>query len=99
MWTISLDTEYNNHLHAYGQQLCLIQIYDGTRSIAIDPFGIKDEVLRNLFEDRDVLKIMYDAPSDISLLVNAKNITIKSILDLRQGVELLEYDKKDLHSG
>ena len=95
---LALDTEANNHRYAYGQQLCLIQIYDGIRSIIVDPLNIKTGTLRNLFENRDVLKIMYDAPSDISLLVNSKNMTIKSILDLRPGVELLEYEKKDLHS-
>ena len=95
---IALDTEGNSHLYAYGQQLCLIQVNDGTNSIVIDPYDIKDKTLRNLFENRDILKIMYDAPSDISLLVNTKNMTINSILDLRPGVELLEYDKKDLHS-
>ncbi len=95
---LALDTEANNHLYAYGQKLCLIQIYDGTNSIIVDPYNIDDETLRNLFENRDILKIMYDAPSDISLLVNSKNMTIKSILDLRPGVELLEYEKKDLHS-
>jgi len=95
---IALDTEANNHMYAYGQQLCLIQIYDGIRSILVDPLKIKSGTLRNLFENRDILKIMYDSPSDISLLVNSKNITIKSILDLRPGVELLEYEKKDLHS-
>lgn len=95
---LALDTEANNHRYAYGQQLCLIQIYDGIRSIIVDPLNIKTGTLRNLFENRDILKIMYDAPSDISLLVNSKNMTIKSILDLRPGVELLEYEKKDLHS-
>lgn len=95
---IALDTEANNHLYAYGQQLCLIQIYDGTNSIIVDPYNIDDETLRNLFENRDILKIMYDAPNDISLLVNSRNMTIKSILDLRPGVELLNYKKKDLHS-
>ena len=95
---IALDTEANNHRYAYGQQLCLIQIYDGTSSIIVDPYKIEDETLRNLFENRDILKIMYDAPNDISLLVNSKNMTIKSILDLRPGVELLKYERKDLHS-
>ena len=95
---IALDTEANNHRYAYGQQLCLIQIYDGTRTVIVDPVNIKSGTLRNLFENRDILKIMYDSPNDISLLVNSKNITIKSILDLRPGVELLDYAKKDLHS-
>ncbi len=95
---IALDTEANNHRYAYGQQLCLIQIYDGTSSIIVDPFNIENETLRNLFENRDILKIMYDAPNDISLLVNSKNLTIKSILDLRPGGEVLKYEKNDLHS-
>ena len=95
---IALDTEANNHMYAYGQKLCLIQIYDETSSIIVDPYSIEDDILRNLFENRDILKIMYDAPNDISLLVNSKNMTIKSILDLRPGVELLKYEKKDLHS-
>jgi ribonuclease D len=95
---IALDTEANNHRYVYGQQLCLIQIYDGTRSIIVDPYNIEDQALRNLFENRDILKIMYDAPNDISLLVNSRNMTIKSILDLRPGVELLKYEKRDLHS-
>jgi ribonuclease D len=95
---IALDTEANNHMHAYGQQLCLIQVYDGTSSIIIDPNNIEDATLRNFFESRGILKVMYDASNDISLLVNSKNITIKSILDLRPGVELLKYGKQDLHS-
>ncbi len=95
---IALDTEGNQDRHAYGKQLCLIQIYDGKNCVIIDPYHIDDSLLAVLFENRNILKVMYDAPNDISLLVNTKNIYIKSILDLRPGVELLEYDKKDLHS-
>jgi ribonuclease D len=93
-----LDTEANNHRYAYGQQLCLVQIYDGTSCIIVDPYRIEKKTLRSLFENRDILKLMYDAPSDISLLVNTLNMTIKSILDLRPAIELLEYGKRDLHS-
>ena len=96
--TIALDTEANNHRYAYGQQLCLVQVYDGTSGIIIDPLKIRTGTLRNLFENRDILKIMYDAPNDISLLVNSLGVTINSILDLRPAVELLDYAKKDLHS-
>lgn len=95
---IALDIESNQDMHAYGKQLCLIQIYDSKNNIIVDPYHIDDSLLAVLFEDRNILKVMYDAPSDISLLVNTKNIYIKSILDLRPGVELLDYDKKDLHS-
>jgi len=95
---LALDTEANMHRYAYGVQLCLIQIFDGINSVIIDPFKIDNQTLKILFENRDVLKIMYDAPNDISLLKNANNIDLKSIIDLRPGVELLNYDRKDLHS-
>jgi ribonuclease D len=41
---------------------------------------------------------MYDAGSDLSLLKNTSNIEMKSILDLRPAVTLLNYEKQDLHS-
>ncbi len=95
---IALDTEANMHRYAYGIQLCLIQIFDGKDTVIIDPFQIDNRTLRAIFENRDILKVMYDAGSDIFLLKNASNIDIKSILDLRPGVELLNYAKKDLYS-
>ena len=35
--TIALDIEAENNLHAYGEKLCLVQIFDGVDSIIIDP--------------------------------------------------------------
>lgn len=95
---IALDIEAESNLHAYGEKLCLIQIFDGVDGIIIDPFGIDSDTLRLLFENAGILKVMYDAGSDLSLLKNTAGIEIKSILDLRPAVELLDYDRKDLHS-
>lgn len=95
---LALDTEANMHRYAYGVQLCLIQVFDGKYSVIIDPFKIDNGTLKILFENRDILKVMYDAASDMFLLKNGNNIDIKSILDLRPGIELLNYDKKDLYS-
>ncbi len=86
------------HRYAYGQQLCLVQVYDGTDIVIIDPFDIDRKNLRALFENRDILKVIYDAASDISLLVNSEEMTINSVLDLRPAVELLNYQKNDLYS-
>jgi ribonuclease D len=41
---------------------------------------------------------MYDAASDSSLLKNACGIEMKSVLDLRPAVDLLNLSKQDLHS-
>jgi ribonuclease D len=95
---MALDIEAESNLHAYGEKLCLTQIFDGINSVIIDPFQIDNSSLKLLFENPKILKVMYDAGSDLSLLKNAHNLEIKSILDLRPAVELLDYDKKDLHS-
>ncbi len=95
---IALDIEAESNLHVYGEKLCLTQIFDGMNNVIIDPFNIDTETLKLLFENPNILKVMYDAGSDLSLLKNTVGIEIKSILDLRPATELLNYEKKDLHS-
>jgi ribonuclease D len=95
---IALDTEAELNLHAYGEKLCLVQIFDGVNTVLIDPFKIDNELLKSFFENRHILKIIYDASSDLSLMKNAYGIEIKSILDLRPAVALLNLEKQDLHS-
>jgi ribonuclease D len=75
-----------------------VQVFDGADKLIIDPLNIDTESLKGLFENRDILKIMYDAASDASLLKNASDIEIKSVLDLRPAADLLNMDKRDLHS-
>jgi len=94
---IALDIEGEYNLHMYGEKLCLIQIFDGVRQVLIDPFSIKDEVMDDLFSDTRIIKIMYDASSDASLLKNHHGIDIKSIFDLRIAVEILDFEKQNLH--
>lgn len=95
---VALDLEAELNLHHYGQQLCLVQVFDGFNKVLIDPLNIDTPLLRSFFEDRNILKIVYDAGSDSSLLKNIYDIEIKSVLDLRPAVELLKYEKQDLHS-
>jgi ribonuclease D len=95
---IALDTEAELNLHAYGEKLCLIQIFDGVDHVLVDPFKINKHALKALFEDRDVLKVMYDAGNDLSVMKNVYGIEIRSILDLRPAVSLLQLEKQGLHS-
>ncbi len=95
---IAFDIEAEMNRHSYGEKLCLIQIFDGTARILVDPLEMDNISLKALFESRNILKIMYDAASDSSLLKNTYNIDMKSVLDLRPAIELLNYDKQDLHS-
>ena len=95
---VALDIEAELNLHHYGQRLCLVQIFDGANKILIDPFDIESQLLKQFFEDRNILKIVYDAGSDSSLLKNIYDIEIKSLLDLRPAVDLLKFERQDLHS-
>jgi len=95
---VALDLEAEMNRHAYGEQLCLLQVYDGEQAVVIDPFRIAPSRLKVFLEDRRILKVMYDASSDLFLLKNACGIEAKSVLDLRPAVELLDYEKKDLHA-
>jgi len=97
-YVMALDMEGESNLHAYGERLCLIQIFDGTNRVLVDPFQIDGGTLRLLFENTNILKVMYQASSDLSLLKNTYNINIKSIMDLGPAVELLHYKDKGLHS-
>jgi ribonuclease D len=96
--TIALDIEAENNLHAYGQKLCLVQVFDGTNAVLIDPFKVAQDSLKCLIENRDILKVMYGASSDIVLLKNTLNINLRSILDLHPAVMLLNFEKQDLHT-
>jgi ribonuclease D len=96
--TIAMDIEAETNLHAYGERLCLIQAFDGQKKVLIDPFNIDNDLIKSFFEDRNILKVIYDASSDLSLMKNAYGIEVKSVLDLRPAVALLNLEKQDLHS-
>jgi len=95
---IALDIEAELNRHVYGEQLCLVQIYDGQDTVLIDPLEAGVEPLKPLFEDTTILKIVYDVSSDLPLLKNVYDIEVRPVIDLRPAVDLLAYDKRDLHS-
>lgn len=96
--TIALDFEGEFNLHVYGEKLCLIQIHDGVEPVIIDPLLADLGAVKGLLEDEKILKIMWDASSDISLIVNGYDMTIKSVLDLRPAADLLDFPKRDYSS-
>ena len=95
---IALDFEGEFNLHVYGEKLCLVQIYDTRDAVIIDPLAADIKAVGRLLEDEKILKIMWDAQSDMSLVVNGYSMTIKSVLDLRPAADLLELTKKDYSS-
>lgn len=99
--SIAIDIECEMNLHCYGEHICLIQIFDKVNKILIDPlkFKQKDElnnILKAVFETRNILKITYDSAGDSSIIEKLHGVKTKSVFDLRPAVHLLNYDKQSL---
>jgi len=95
---IALDIEGESNLHQYGEKLCLIQIYDGETAVIIDPFKMPIHHIKELIENRSIMKIMFDAAGDRAFLYKNCGVDLKTVLDLQAAVLLLDYEKKDLSS-
>lgn len=94
---VDLEGEYN--LHEYGEKVCLIQLFDGHQLTLFDPLRLDITVLKKkLFENPRLLKVMYGASSDLSVLKNGHGIEAKAILDLQPGVKLLGHTQLNLHA-
>ncbi len=96
---VAMDLEGEFNLHCYGEHLCLVQIFDGTQIVMIDPMAFKDwKPLQRFFEDPKIEKVVYDRSSDAALLYNKYQISYNNTLDLRVAVALLEHPKQGLSS-
>lgn len=93
---IAMDIEGEFNLHVYGMRFCLLQLFDGQEEVVVDPVAVSPNLLKELLEDRNLLKIIYDCSSDRLLLAKTHGILLTSILDLRPAVELLEFSRNDL---
>jgi ribonuclease D len=93
---IALDIEGEFNLHRYGEHLCLVQIFDGRNAVVIDPLWIDIQSLREVLENPQIQKIMFDCASDRTLLFRQHGIQPEGIVDLAPAVELLEYPKRGL---
>lgn len=94
---IAMDFEGEFNLHCYGEKLCLIQIFDGKYFHIIDPFKISTEGLKKILESK-IVKIFFDASSDRMLIYRQYKIQLKSVLDLKNYVDVLEFEKRGLNS-
>ncbi len=93
---IALDLEGEYNLHCYGEHLCLIQVFDGQEFGLIDPFKVRISLIRDLLEDPNISKIMYDCSGDRTLLYRKYGIAVKAIEDLFPAAELLDLEKRNL---
>lgn len=95
-YAVAVDLEAEFNLHIYGEHFCLLQVFDGTDAVAIDPQGVSIDLIQRFLEERELLKITYDSASDRLLLYKNHGILMNRILDLRPAVELLGFEKQGL---
>jgi len=93
---IAMDFEGESNLHAYGEKLCLIQIFDGEQYYIIDPLKISDREIKNFLEDKTTIKIMYGAESDSTLVYSQYGVQVRNVFDLKIIVDTLNLEHKGL---
>ena len=95
---IAMDFEGEHNLHSYGEKLCLMQIFDGEKYFLIDPLKIEDFEINKTLKNTKIVKYMYSAESDKSLIYKQYGIKLKNVLDLKTLVSVLNFENKGLDS-
>jgi ribonuclease D len=93
---IAMDFEGDFNLHAYGEKLCLIQLFDGKKYFIIDPLKIQNEEIILFFENKKIVKYMYGTESDVSLIYKQYGIRLNNVFDQQILVNVLGMEHKGL---
>jgi len=98
-WTqIAVDTE-SNSLHAFREQLCLIQFSTKQTDYLVDPLVLDDlSSLISIFADPRIEKIFHAAEYDLICLKRDFNILVTNIFDTMQAARILGYKQVGLDS-
>jgi ribonuclease D len=88
---VAVDTE-SNSLHAYREQVCLIQFSSPEIDYILDPFVFKDlSALAPLFKDSKIEKIFHAAEYDLICLKRDFDFTFENIFDTMYAARVLGY--------
>ncbi len=89
---IAIDTE-SNSLHAYREQVCLIQFSTPTQDYLLDPIALTDlNLLSPLFEDPQIEKIFHAAEYDLICLKRDFGFHFTNIFDTMIAARILGYE-------
>jgi amidohydrolase len=92
----ALDLEADVNLHRYGRKLCLAQVWDGECCWLIDATVLDLSPLKDVMEDSGIIKVMYSASFDASLLADISGISLKGLFDLQVCTSQLGNGKRSL---
>ncbi|MCJ7433805.1 MAG: ribonuclease D, partial [Anaerolineales bacterium] len=88
---ISVDTEANS-LHAYREQVCLIQFSTPDTDYLIDPIALTDlSILAPLFSNPNIEKVFHAAEYDLIGLRRDFGFTLANLFDTMQAARILGY--------
>ena len=90
---LAVDTE-SNSLHAYAEQVCLIQFSTDKADYLVDPLaGIDISGLKKVFADPKVEKIFHAAEYDILCLKRDYGFKFSNLFDTMQAARILGIEK------
>jgi ribonuclease D len=93
---LAVDTE-SNSLHAYREQVCLIQFSTPQTDYLIDPLALSDlSPLAPLFADPNIEKIFHAAEYDLICLKRDFGCQVTNIFDTMQSARILGYPQVGL---
>lgn len=96
--TLAVDTEANS-LHAYQEQVCLIQISTLDTDYLIDPLAIKDFTsLIAIFNNPEIEKIFHAAEYDVIMLTKDLGFQFANIFDTMLAARILGREKMGLNN-
>ena len=93
---IAIDTE-SNSLHAYQEQVCLIQFSTPSQDYLLDPLALRDlSILAPIFENPEIEKIFHAAEYDLICLKRDYNFHFNKLFDTLTAARILGYKKVGL---
>lgn len=80
---IAIDTEFDDNNNYYGRHLCLVQIYDKDQVYLIDTVKLEGNIkpLLSVLENPNVEKLFHSSSSDLIVIGDVYNCSIKNIQD------------------
>lgn len=93
---VAVDTE-SNSLHAYHEQVCLIQFSTPETDYLLDPLALEDiSLLGEIFASPKIEKIFHAAEYDLICLKRDFDFFVTNIFDTRWAVRVLGYARDGL---
>jgi ribonuclease D len=88
---VAVDTE-SNSLHAFREQVCLVQISSTHSDYLIDPLELKDlSLLAPVFSDSKIEKVFHAAEYDLVCLRRDFNFSFANLFDTMHAARVLGY--------